>query len=299
VSTLLRGRLMVLGAAICWSTSGALAKLASPPMTAFQVSGYRALFALLFLIVVVKPWRARPFFPRGKIIPLSLVYSAMLVLFICATLQTTAANAIFLQDTAPVWVLILSPWLLKEPFRSRDVAALGLCGAGLCLFFLDDLKPGQAMGNVLALFSGLGYAIVIVGLRWGRPKTAAGSSPAGPSDGEMILIWGNLVCVLFCLPFMAPLPEPIAKPMFAIAIMGVFQLGLGYLLLSKGIAHVSAVEASLLALLEPVLNPIWTYIAVGEKPGAWAMAGGAVIIGTVAFTALRDRREQVVTAETA
>jgi drug/metabolite transporter, DME family len=297
---MLRGRLMVLGAAVCWSTSGALAKLASPPMTAFQVSGYRALFALLFLIVVLKPWRAKPFFPRGKIIPLSLIYSAMLVLFIFATLRTTAANAIFLQDTAPVWVLILSPWLLKEPFRSRDVAALALCGVGLCLFFMDDLKPGQAMGNVFALFSGLGYAIVIVGLRWGRPKTAAAdSSPAGPSDGEMILIWGNLACVLFCLPFMGSLPEPIAMPMFAIVIMGVFQLGLGYLLLSKGISHISAVEASLLALLEPVLNPIWTYIAVGEKPGAWAMAGGAVIIGTVAFTALRDKRETVVAVETA
>ncbi|HYG76388.1 MAG TPA: DMT family transporter, partial [Planctomycetota bacterium] len=307
-----RGRLLVLGAAFFWSTSGALVKLSYPVMNGWQVAGIRALFACLFLAAIVKPWRARPFYPRGKVIPLSLIYAIMLILFILANTLTTAANAIFLQDTAPLWVLVLSPFLLKEPFRARDAGLLAVCGVGLALFFMDDLKPGQADGNILALFSGLGYGLVILGLRWGRHKEDEAAADPGtrpPSDSELILVWGNLICFLACLPLMNGLPsaafepathvdfaqkipsalQPLVTPFNAVAFMGVFQLGLGYLLLSRGVRHVPAIEASLLALIEPVLNPVWTYLVAGEKPGPFALAGGAIIIGSVAFQALRER----------
>jgi DME family drug/metabolite transporter len=290
-----RGRLCALGAAFCWSSGGALVKIANKDFDGWQIAGFRALFAFLFLFLMVRAWRARPLMPNLKVIVLTIIYAVMLILFILANTLTTSANAIFLQDSAPLWVLLFSTWLLKEKLRLQDIILLAVCGVGLGLFFVDDLQPGQSQGNILALVSGLGYALVIVGLRWGRHKsdgaepTAAEKSLRPPSDSELILVWGNLTCFVACLFFMGPLPADFAKPMGAVAFMGVFQLGLGYYLLSRSVNHVPAVEASLLTLLEPVLNPIWTYFAVGEKPGPFALLGGAIIIGGVAYSALRDR----------
>jgi len=283
-----RGRLLVLGAAVCWSSGGAAVKLAAP-LNAWQIAGFRSLIAFVFIALLVGIWNARPLLPSGKVLLGSIANALMLILYIGANTRTTAANAIFLQCTAPLWVLLLSPWVLKEPFRAQDLRIFSFCGVGMVLFFCDQLAPGERLGNVLALLSGVCYALVILGLRSGRaPAAATGSLRQGPSDAEAMLVWGNLLCFLICLPLMGSTANIAAKPMMVVTGMGLIQLGLGYFLMSHGTALVPALEAILLALIEPVLNPIWAFLLVSEKPGPWALAGGSIVIGTVAYQTVRD-----------
>lgn len=320
-----RGRLELVGAAVCWSLAGACVKLARP-LDAWQIAGMRSLIAFFFLFAVLKPWHARPILPGIKVWLLAGAYAATVLLFIIANTLTTAANAIFIQDTAPVWVMLFAPLMLKEPFRVRDLFLLFVCAGGMTLFFFDDLSPGQRDGNLYALVSGVGFAFVILGMRWGRPKTPAelpagpegdlsreaipvrggiaqlntppSTHPRRPNESEQLAIYGNLVCFLLCVPMLRmpaqPHPEAflggLAVPLCVLVVMGIVQLGLGYYLLARGIKHVPAVEASLLVLIEPVLNPVWTFLVSGERPSAWALAGGSVIIGTVAFQALRGSK---------
>lgn len=291
-----RGRLLILGAAVCWSGGGAAVKLAAP-LNGWQIASIRSFFAFLFLTALLRPWRARPFLPGAKVLLLAFINAAMLILFILANTQTTSANAIFLQDTAPVWITLLSPWLLNEKFRMKDLRGLLFAAVGMSLFFVDQLTPGQWTGNFIALGSGVLYALVLIGMRWGRRKPTDTATPQSPlSDAEVILVWGNLLCALLCIPFMPGGPMGIAdaglRPLAIVAAMGVFQLGLGYLLLSKGVADVSATEAGLLVLLEPVLNPVWAFLFAGETPGKWARIGGAIILGVLAWQAWGGREKE-------
>ncbi|MGD0093107.1 MAG: DMT family transporter [Planctomycetota bacterium] len=289
-----QGRLCVIGAALCWSVVGAGVKFVSPPLNGWQVAAGRSLFAFLFLCAVLRPWRGR-LLPSPKGALLALVYAAMLILFILANTRTLAANAILLQDSALLWIVLLSPVLLGEPRRKADLAVLLLCALGMTLLFKDQLQPGQQSGNLLALASGVAYALVLMGLRWGRCRESARlpSEPAGPlfsrrppTDAELMILWGNLLCVLFCIPWMGPWPaEKAAAPLLAVAFMGVVQLGLGYYLASLGLSHVPATEGALLTLIEPVLNPVWAFLLVGEVPGPWSLCGGAVILVSIGWRA--------------
>jgi DME family drug/metabolite transporter len=296
-----RGRLQVIGAAVCWSVVGAGVKYASPPLDGWQIAGGRSLFAFLFLCALLRPWRGA-WRPGLKVALLALTYAVMLVLFILSNTLTFSANAIFLQDSALVWILLFSPLVLKEPFRPRDLAVFVLCVPAMALLFKDQLRPGQTTGNVLALLSGVGYAIVLMGMRWGRRRKDAAAVPAasvssesptpggGPhalTDAEGMMLWGNLLCFLLCVPKMGALPEHgVVLPLAVVALLGVVQLGLGYYLISLGMTHVPAMEGSLLTLIEPVLNPLWACLLVGEVPGRWTLCGGAVIIACVAWQAL-------------
>jgi len=196
------------------------------------------------------------------------------VLFVVATKLTTAANAIFIQDTAPLWVLLLSPWLLGERPTRGELLAVPIYGIGLGLFFLDELTAGQVAGNAVALASGVAFAFSIVGLRVLR------------HDGPAALVWGNALAALAALPLWARGPAATGADLAIVAYLGVFQLGLAYLAFSRGVTGTPAIEASLLVLLEPVLNPIWTFLVAGERPGPWAVAGGAVVLGATAWRTL-------------
>jgi drug/metabolite transporter (DMT)-like permease len=193
------------------------------------------------------------------------------VLFVLATKLTTAANAIFIQDTAPLWVLLLSPWLLRETPTRGELLAIPVYGLGLGLFFLDELTAGQVAGNLVALASGVAFALSIVGLRLLR------------HDGPPALVYGNLIAAAAALPLWPAGPAATPVDLALLLYLGVFQLGLAYLAFSRGLAGTPAIEASLLVLLEPVLNPIWTFLFAGERPGPWAIAGGAVVLGATAW----------------
>jgi drug/metabolite transporter (DMT)-like permease len=263
---MLRSRLLILSAALLWSTAGAAIKRSG--LDAWQIAGGRSLVAGAFLLLVVRETRVRP---TGRVLLVSVAYAVTVVLFVVATKLTTAANAIFIQDTAPLWVLLLSPWLLREVPTKGELLAVPVYAVGLGLFFLDDLTAGQVAGNFAALASGVAFAFSIVGLRLLR------------HDGPAALVYGNLVAAAVTLPLWTSGPAATAPDLALLVYLGVFQLGLAYLAFSRGVTGTPAIEASLLILLEPVLNPIWTFLLAGERPGPWAIVGGAVVLAATAW----------------
>lgn len=263
-------RLEVLAAAALFSSGGALIKSIS--FTGWQVASFRSVVAAATLLLLLREVRRRP---TLRVLGVGIFYAATMVLFVLANKLTTSASAIFLQSTAPLYVLLLSPWLLHEKIRARDVAFMLTLAAGLGLFFVgfdpvSATAPNPKLGNVLALASGVTWALTIMGLR------ALGRE--GESWGPAAAFWGNVFAALACLPM--ALPAAPARPtdwLFVIC-LGVFQIALAYFFLLRGIAKVPAFEASLLLLLEPVLNPVWAWMVHGERPGNWSLAGGAVIL---------------------
>ena len=265
---MLRSRLLLLAAAALWSTAGAAMKVCA--LSGLQIAGGRSLVAGLFLLAALPEARRRP---TARMLLPGVAYAATVVLFALANKLTTAANAIFIQDTAPLWVLVLSPALLPERAGRSQLLAIPVYALGLGLFFLDELSPGQLAGNLVALGAGLSFAFCIIGLR--RAGDDAGAA----------LVLGNLLAAAAVLPMWGTGPAARPLDLGIVAGLGVFQLGLAYLCFARGIAQVPALEASLLVLLEPVLNPIWTFLAVGERPGRWALAGGAVVLGATVWRA--------------
>ncbi len=263
---MLRGRLLLLAAGVLWSTAGAAIK--SCGLDALQIAGARSLVAGAFIFLAVREARARP---DRKVLLVSLAYAGTVVLFVVATKLTTAANAIFIQDTAPLWVLLASPWLLGERPTRGELLAIPIFGIGLGLFFMDELTAGQARGNLVALLSGVAFGLSIVGLRLLRER------------GPAALVWGNAIAAAATLPLWGRGPTATPVDLGILAYLGVFQLGLAYLCFSRGVTRTPAIEASLLVLIEPVLNPIWTFIVAGERMGPWSIAGGAVVLLATAW----------------
>src|SRR5512139_985076 len=266
---MLKSRLLLLAAAALWSTAGAAIK--SCGLDAIQIAGGRSLVAAAFLFLAARDARARP---DRKVLLVGGAYAVTVVLFVVATKLTTAANAIFIQDTAPLWVLVVSPWLLGERPTRGELLAIPIFGLGLGLFFVDELSPGQVLGNLAALASGVAFALSIVGLRLLRAR------------GPAALVWGNVIAAAATLPLWGSGPAATGADLALLLYLGVFQLGLAYLCFSRGVSGTPAIEASLLVLLEPVLNPIWTFLFAGERPGPWAVAGGAVVLGATAWRTL-------------
>ncbi|HEY1907027.1 MAG TPA: DMT family transporter [Myxococcaceae bacterium] len=263
------GPWLILAAATLWSTAGAAIKLCQ--LTGWQINFGRSAVAALFIAAIIPGARRRP---DRSIAWVSIAYAFTVLLFVLANKATTSANAIFLQDTAPLWVLLLSPVLLRERPTRGELLSAPLFLVGLLLFFLDRLSPGQALGNVIAVASGVAFALCIMGLRkLGTRNVAA-------------IVWGNALAALMSLPMALQGPAPTLPDLGIVLFLGLFQLGLSYALFAKGVRHTPAVEASLLALVEPVLNPVWTYLLAGERPGPWAIRGGAIILAATLWRTL-------------
>ncbi len=281
-------RLQVLGAALLFSTGGAAIK--ATELNAWQVAGFRSAVAAVAIFLLVPAAR------RGwtwHVVPVGIAYAATLTLFVTANKLTTSANAIFLQSTAPLHMLVLGPLLLKELVRRRDVAFMAPVALGLLLFFVGAETPATqtatnpALGNVLATLSGITWALTLVGLRW------LGNRAGGEGSALPTVVAGNVIAFLACAPAAFPVAGVGTGDWMAVAYLGVFQIGAAYLLLTAGIRHVPALEASVLLLLEPALNPVWSWLVHGETPGAWSIAGGALILGaTVLRTAVDARAER-------
>lgn len=277
-------RLSVLGAALLFSTGGAAIK--GTTLSGFQVAGFRSAVAALAIALLLPEAR------RGlglALVPAALAYAATLVSFVVATKLTTAAAAIFLQSTAPIWVLLLSPLLLGERIRPRDWPFVTLAAGGLLLVFLGSRDPAAtsprpALGNALALASGLFYAVMIMAMR------RLASTPDHPDRSLAAMVMGNAFAFAACLPLALPVTTVTPHDAAAILYLGAIQIGLAYWLFTHGLRSLSALEVSLLALLEPVLNPLWTWLVHDERPGALALAGGAVMLAAVAARTLADRR---------
>src|SRR6266550_1095965 len=271
-------RLQLVLAAACFSTAGA----------AIKGSAFDAMLAILALIPEA---RHRWSWHVGLV---GLAYAAAGLLFVFANKLTTAANTVFLQATNPLFVIALAPWLLREPVRAADLAFMGVLALGLALLFVGGQRhfataPDPFLGNVFAAGSALAWAFTVTGYRWLARRGGADHGPIAAAAA-----CGNLIVFLVCLPGALPLASGRATDWLIVIYLGVFQLGLAYVFLSRAITRVPALEASLFLLVEPVLSPVWAWLAHGETPGPLAVFGGAVILTATALKAWTDT--QVVAA---
>jgi drug/metabolite transporter (DMT)-like permease len=274
-------RLRVLAAAALFSTGGAAVKAIH--LNGWQVACLRSAVATAAFLIFLPESRRRP---TLRVLAAAAVYAITMVLFVLSNKLTTAASAIFLQATAPLWVVLLSPWLLRERVRLPDLVFLGVLTGGLACFFVG-LDPATAtaanplLGNVLAALSGLTWALTVMALRaLGRVDHGESEGSTSGGWGPASALWGSILVVLFCLPkaLTSPFAGTTASDWLIVGYLGVFQIALAYIFLLRGLERVRALEASLLLLLEPVLNPVWAWLVHGERPGAWSLAGGAVIL---------------------
>jgi drug/metabolite transporter (DMT)-like permease len=277
--------MLVLAAAVLFSTGGAGIKIQA--FSAAQVSMLRSGIAAVALLL----WARGSLAWSPAAVGAGVIYAAMLTLFVTSTKLTTAANAIFLQATAPLYLLVLAPWLLHERFRPRELAYLAALAAGMVFCFLGQqdptvTAPDPALGNALGALSGLVWALTLLSLRYIGRERAHGA-------GIAAVVAGNAFACLGALPFALPLPAARAGEWLTLVHLGVFQIGLAYILLTSAMRHLRAVEVSLLLLLEPVLNPVWTWLIRGEEPGTWTLIGGAVIIAATAVKTVYDARRAV------
>ncbi len=262
---------LLVACAVCWSLAGVLIKhIDWPPLA---IAGGRGLIAAVFLLAVRGRGLRFTFSPLQ--LGAALAFTGCTIPFAVANKLTTAANAILLQYTAPVWVALFGAWFLGEKTTRRDWLALGAVAVGLALFFAEGVRLEGLVGNLLAVFSGVSFAAMAMLMR--KQKD---SSPL-----EAIIL-GNLLGAAIGLP--AAIGEPLPSPtgLFALAALGLVQLGVPYLLYAKAIRHVTALEAVLIPVIEPVLNPIWVVLFVGERPHPLALVGGVIIVGAVTWRTL-------------
>ncbi|WP_217923567.1 DMT family transporter [Miltoncostaea oceani] len=286
-------RLQVIGAAALFSTGGAAIKGTSYTgiPEGLEVAGFRSGIGAL-VIALVLPASRRGWTWRTWAV--GAAYAATVILFVLANKQTTSANAIFLQSAAPLYVLVAGVVVLRERVRRPDVLLMLVLVAGLSLFLVDPgdavaTAPDPALGNALAAASGVTWAATLLGLRWlGR-----GAGGAGGAAGATVT--GNLIAAAICIPTAIP-PTGDAADWLLIAYLGVAQIGLAYVLLTSAVRHVPAFEVSLLLLVEPALNPVWSWIVHGERPGGAAIAGGLLILGATAAKVALDGRRGTTTA---
>ncbi|MFN8549772.1 MAG: DMT family transporter [Candidatus Eisenbacteria bacterium] len=277
-------RSRLVGAALLFSTGGAAIKAVS--LTSWQVASMRSAIAAL-AIALLLPASRRAWSWRAALV--ALAYAATLILFVLANKLTTSANAIFLQSTAPLYILIASPWLLRERPSRDDVGFVLVVVGALALFFLGR-EPAVAtatdprLGNILALSSGVSWALTLMGLRW----LAAG--PNGGSAGSATIVIGNLLGCAIALPFALPVEHMGLRDLGLMLFLGVFQLGLAYVLVTAALRALPALEASAILLIEPTFNPVWSWLVHGERPNAWSLVGGALILGATLVKSWRDAR---------
>lgn len=274
-------RLQIALAALLFSTGGAAIKAAE--LTGWQIASFRSGVAALALALAVPAARRSI---GWKSFLVGIAYAVTLVAFVLANRLTTSANAIYLQSTAPLYLLLLSPLLLHEKIGRRDLPVLFAVLVGLVLVFLGEdapslTAPDPVRGNLLGVLSGLAYAVMLVGLRWlGRDGDARGGAVSA-------VIVGNLIACVVVLPWALPVGPTPPLSWGVILYLGVFQIGVAYLLVTAGLRRVPALDASLLLLVETALNPVWSWWFLAEVPSALALAGGAVIIAATAWQAMR------------
>ena len=274
-------RLQVIAAALLFSTGGAGIKVEA--FSGLQVSALRSGMAAIALLLFL---RGRLVWSR-QIGLAAIVYAATVTLFVLSTKLTTAANAIFLQATAPLYLLLLGPLILREHFRRRDLLYLAVLAVGMLGCFAgqppaSDTAPNPSLGNVLAVACSINWAVTLIALRYMERERS------NPGLGLSAALLGNLFASVAAMPFAWPLPAASTGEWVTLVYLGVCQIGVALIFLTTAIRHLPALEVSLLLLIEPVLNPVWTWIVRGEHPGTWTIVGGGVIVAATALRAISE-----------
>ena len=259
-----KGIILVVMASVFWSIGGLLMKMVT--WNGFAISGIRAIIAAMIIFPFIKKLDFK--FTKMRIISI-IAYTGATTIFALANKHTTAANAILLQYTAPIYAAIMGYFFLKEKIYKKDIFAIIIIMIGMILFVKDGLKSGNLFGDFLGLLSGISFAGVSVTLRMDKDN-----------DPMQNVFWGNIVGFIIAIPFMKGIELTTPNIIGALS-LGIFQLGTAYVLYVKGLKYVSALEGVLIPMLEPILNPIWVMLVVGEKPGTLAIIGGVIIISGV------------------
>ncbi len=277
--------LLVIFAVLLWSTGGLFIKLTS--LDAFHVNFGRSLFAAIAVGIFITIKKELKF--DWLVLFSSLFYAGTLSAFVFANKNTTAANAIFLQYTAPIYILIFAPLILKEKFHVKDLITVIVCLLGMSLFFLEapnlqnKLATNIFAGNIAGLVSGICLGLYFVYLR--HPRSLR-FNPA------LSVFYGNILIVVFMLPLILTNPQPpTAIDLLAVSYLGIFQIGIAYLLFTYGVARgVRSLDASIIGFIEPLLNPVWVFLFIKETPSKWAILGGLIVIFAVIFHTLSKKR---------
>ena len=269
-----------MAAALLWSTGGLFIKWTK--LSGLELSFFRSFFALFTVALFTR----REGFGINLVSAAGAVlYAVLLILFVLATKETTAANAIFLQYTAPVYLLIFEPLFYKEKFRFRDLITVLICIGGMTLFFVGQLRPQDVTGNILALASGFCFALYFLLLRHPRARDVNRASS---------VIYGNLLAVLLTAPWgLAAVQGINSHDLLSVIYLGVVQIGVAYTFFTIAMARgVRSLDAGIMGYIEPVLNPVWVFLVLGERPSEWALLGGGIIILAVVVHMLADAREK-------
>ena len=287
-----KARLNLIIGALLFSTGGVAIKVAT--LTGWQLSCFRSFVAGVAVFVLI-PKARRGWSWRSLIV--AIPYAATFTLFALANKLTTAANAIFLQDTAPFYILLLSPLLLGERIRRQDVALMLALIVGLGLIFSSvhqplETAPDPALGNLLATCAGLSWALTVLGLRW-----LAVRSREHDEQPEAAVVTGCFVASLVAVYFAFPVQNSSAINWLIVLYLGIFQIGLAYVLITEGMRHIPALESSLILLVEPVFSPIWAWLLLTESPGVLAILGGGVVILATGIHSFQQDRKTVLPQE--
>jgi drug/metabolite transporter, DME family len=265
------GIVAIVLAAILWSSGGLFVKLIT--LTPMQISFFRCSIAAITFAVLF----------RKKILQYNLLtvvnsffYAGVLIFYVIAMKTTTAANAIFLQSTAPIYVLIFEPLLNKTRYERSNIVTIIICFLGMILFFLGDLTPGQLEGNIFGLMSGILFAAFFLGMKRNDKRYQQSS-----------IFWGNILVAIICLPFIFSIEQLNFSQLWMVSFLGVFQIAIAYAFFSYGLKKVIAVEASIISMIEPVLTPVWVFIGYGEVPDTTAIIGGIIILTAISIRTLQ------------
>ncbi len=278
-------RALVFLGGLLFATGGAATKACA--FDTWQVAGFRSAFAALVIFALIPG--SRRAWSRATLV-VAAAYAAMLTLFIASTKLTTSANAVFLQSTAPLYIFALSPIVLRERTRRAQLIVACAIGIGLTVIFLGEenatsIAPNPTLGNLLGVASGICWALTIVGIR----KLAKDDANTAATS----VLAGNVLAALIAMPFALPIALPSAETITDwawLAYLGVAQVGLAYVFVTKSMPRVPAFEASLILMVEPALNPVFTWALHGEEPSGHSWVGGSLILLALVGDGLRQRR---------
>lgn len=268
--------LMMVAAAFLWSLGGLFIKLVNwnPIVIAGMRSGIAGLVMLAFAGKLPKKFSIDIWLG-------GICYALLALSFIVANKMTTSTNAILLQFTSPIWLAIFSIVILKERLRKRDLIVIISVMLGMVLFFLGNLSFGSLIGNLIAIVAGILQALMILIMK----KDKANNPLHMTLSGSLILF---LVGLPFC--FIYPM-EISTQNIMSILILGIFQLGLGYVFYTKSIHHVSHIEAVIIPVIEPLVNPVWVFLVIGERPSIFALIGGTIVVTNIIISQIIDARQ--------
>ena len=268
-----KGLIYISFTAFLWSTSGFFIKYLT--INAFQISFFRSLIAALTVFFITMARKKKLKFEFDKVSNFAAIfYAGILILFVLATKMTTAANAIFLQFTAPMYLVVLEPLFLKTKFDSKNVVTIIICIFGMVLFFFGKLELGNIYGNLLAIASGMCFAMFSLLLKYKKVKHK--------NDNTLNnVIMGNVLVAVIAFFVVFPDFTLDLTQSLILLYMGAIQIGVSYIIFNEGIKYVSATESMIIATLEAIFNPIWVFIGIGEMPSVYSIFGGLIIFGAI------------------